>query len=131
MDAHVVAHRGALWEEANELAQRAAGVEEALGGDAAELAVTESADLSRLTGELRRRIQTLYGGVSGWTGGPTTDQQKQMKFFAELVERFRDRLNAGGGVSGVGFPEGGSLIRALRHAGGMSGCPTHSRSRCA
>ena len=90
---------GALWEEANELAQRAASVAAALGGDDAESTLPESAELSRLTGELRRRIQTLYGGVSGWTGGPTADQQAQMKFFAELIEQIRPRLSALEGAS--------------------------------
>jgi len=61
--------------------------------------VAESAELVRMSSELRRRIRSLYGGVSGWVGSPTADQQSQMQFFGELVEEIRTYFGALSGVA--------------------------------
>ena len=85
---------GTLWEEADELLRDVVALDDVLGSSAAAATVTESAELRRISTELRRRIQSTYGGVSGWVGGPTDDQQSQVRFFAEVVEEIRDRFAA-------------------------------------
>jgi hypothetical protein len=65
-----------------------------LDDDAAAELVTEAAELRRMTGELAIRIRSLYSDVDGWVGGPTADQQAQMRYFTELVGQIRDRLAA-------------------------------------
>jgi hypothetical protein len=89
---------GALWEQADALRTDVVAFDDGLADDADAETVAESAELRRLADELRRRIQSLYGGVSGWVGGPTADQQAQMRFFTELVEQIQGRLEAVGGA---------------------------------
>ena len=37
--------------------------------------------------ELQRRIGTLYGAVSAWTGRPTADQEAQAQYFADMLKK--------------------------------------------
>ncbi len=85
---------GRLWESGDELMREVAAFDSGLGDEANADAVAESAELVRMSSELQRRIRSLYGGVSGWVGGPTADQQSQMQFFGELVEEIRTRFGA-------------------------------------
>ena len=66
---------GGLWESGDELMREVVAFDSGLGGEADANAVAESAELVRMSSELQRRIRSLYGGVSGWVGGPTADQQ--------------------------------------------------------
>ena len=58
------------------------------------VAADESGELRRLITELQRRMSTLYRGVGGWVGGPTADQQAQMRYFGELLDDIEARLGA-------------------------------------
>jgi len=44
--------------------------------------------------ELRSRLYSLYGEVSGWPRALTADEQSQMQYFEEWIERLRPRVDA-------------------------------------
>jgi hypothetical protein len=89
---HTLLRIGGMYEDANDLVGVLADHAASLGDDAADDVVSEGQELYRLAGELRRRIQSLYFSVGGWTGGPTADQVAQMSFFAGLIEELTPRV---------------------------------------
>ncbi|MFQ5742379.1 MAG: WD40/YVTN/BNR-like repeat-containing protein [Acidobacteriota bacterium] len=93
---HTLRRIGGMYEAANRLVATVIDFDAKLEGQQhpAGRVVRESKELRRLTSELRRRIRTLYAAISGWTGGPTVDQQAQMRFFAELIGKLRSRVDA-------------------------------------
>jgi photosystem II stability/assembly factor-like uncharacterized protein len=48
-------------------------------------------ELSRMCGELFRRVGRLHGELMGWTGRPTDDQLSQMKFYIETAKTLEQR----------------------------------------
>ena len=59
----------------------------------------QSGSTRRISGRIRRRIQSLYGSISRWTGGPTAELVAQMSFFAELIEELKPRVAALTGIT--------------------------------
>ncbi len=96
---HTLLRVGGMYEEANDLVGALAEHTEGLGDNASDDVVAEGVELSRLTDELRRRVRSLYGSISGWTGGPTADQVAQMSFFAGLIEELKPRVAALTGIT--------------------------------
>lgn len=47
----------------------------------------DAADLKRQSRELVSRIGRLYSALGRWTGVPTKDQQSEMKYYAEMVQK--------------------------------------------
>jgi hypothetical protein len=47
----------------------------------------ELADLKRQWREIMARLTGLYGEVNRWTGRPNTDQQSELKFYNEMVQK--------------------------------------------
>jgi hypothetical protein len=51
----------------------------------------EVKELDRMYGELLSRTRSLYRQVSGWMGDLTTDQESQMAYYKEVLEKLAPR----------------------------------------
>jgi hypothetical protein len=75
-------------EMARGLASDMAGVQHA-ASDSSNTAAREILPLMR---ELRRRVAGAYGDMMDWPGAPTTDQEAQIQYYADWIERLQPRI---------------------------------------
>src|SRR6185436_12557679 len=47
----------------------------------------ETVDLKRQSRELLGRIGVLYSALNRWTGAPTSDQQSELDYYAQMVSK--------------------------------------------